>query len=135
MQPAPVPISGGSYVSMRAKWIQAIHSPLGFCALALLIVETFLLGTGIWFDLPLEWRLASMGVGVMLFLIVFGSVLWLIVKHPKNLVFSEESHVQVEAMRLFGTEAHVITGRDLRALQPQASPVPPVGQPADVEEH
>lgn len=84
--------------SHRKKWISAAHSPLGFCVLALLIVEAFLGGAGVGFDLPLTWRVAALAVGVVLFLIVFFAVIWLVVKYPKNLVFGEESHVQVAAM-------------------------------------
>ena len=85
--------SSGTLSSVRFKAIQAIHSPLGFFALALLIVESFLVGAGAWFDLSSEWRIVAMGVGVLLFLIVFGAVVGLVVCYPKNLVFSEESHL------------------------------------------
>ena len=115
-----------SFISMRSRAVRAVHSPLGFFVLALLIVETFLFGTGTWFGLPEPWKIAAIGVGVLLFLIVFFTVAWLVVAHPQNLVFSEESHVQ--AMRIFGTESHLITGRDLDALQPESTPHPPVGQ-------
>lgn len=55
----------------KAKIVRAVRSPLGFFVLALLIVESFLLGAGIWFNLPEVWRIAAIGVGVILFLIVF----------------------------------------------------------------
>ncbi len=119
---------------MRSKAVQAVHSPLGFFVLALLIVETFLLGTGIWFGLSAEWKLAAIGVGVILFLIVFGTVVWLVVAYPQNLVFSEESHVQYAAMKMFGTEARLMTGHDLNALEQQPVPEPPVGQLPDSHE-
>ena len=117
-----------SYVSLRSKAVQAVHSPLGFFVLALLIVETFLFGTGSWFGLPDPWKIAAIGVGILLFLAVFGTVVWLVVKYPQNLVFSEESHVQYAAMMLFGSEKYVITGRDLDALSTQPTPNPTVGQ-------
>lgn len=117
-----------SYVSLRSSAVQAVHSPLGFFVLALLIVEAFLLGAGTWFGLPEPWRIAALGVGILLFLVVFGAVVWLVVKYPQNLVFSEESHVQFAAMKMFGSESHLITGRDLDALQPQPTPNPTVGQ-------
>ena len=44
-------VTSGTAYSMRHKIVQAIHSPLGFFALALLIVEFFLFGAGVWFDL------------------------------------------------------------------------------------
>ena len=80
-----------SYVSMQTKAVQAVHSPLGFFVLALLIVESFLFGTGTWFGLPEPWKITAIGIGVLLFLAVFGTVVWLVVKYPQNLVFSEES--------------------------------------------
>ena len=123
-----VPSSAASYLSFRSKAIQAVHSPLGFFVLALLIVETFLFGTGGWFDLPEPWKLAAMGVGVGLFLIVFATVVWLVVKYPQNLVFSEESHVQFQAMKVFGSDENLITHRDLEALPPESTPHDTTGQ-------
>lgn len=117
-----------SYVSLRSRAVQAVHSPLGFFVLALLIVETFLFGTGTWFGLPESWKITAIGVGVLLFLIVFGTVVWLVVAYPQNLVFSEESHVQFAAMKMFGSDSHLITGRDLEALPTQPTPNPPAGQ-------
>ena len=113
---------GASYVSMRARAVQAIHSPLGFFVLALLIVEGFLFGAGTWFDLSQPWKLTAIGIGVLLFLLVFGTVVWLVVKHPKNLVFGEESHVQFEAMKMYGSEDRVLTGRNLGALPSEPTP-------------
>lgn len=115
-------------MSMRARAVQAIHSPLGFFVLALLIVEGFLFGAGTWFDLSQPWKLAAIGIGVLLFLLVFGTVVWLVVKHPKNLVFSEESHVQFEAMKMYGSEERVLTGRTLGALPSEPTPDQTKGQ-------
>ena len=114
--------SGASYVSMRTKAVQAVHSPLGFFVLALLIVEGFLLGAGTWFGLSEPWKLAAIGIGVLLFLGVFGTVVWLVVKYPENLVFGEESYVQFEAMKVYGSENHVLTGRNLRDLPSEPTP-------------
>ena len=120
--------SSGTLSSVRFKAIQAIHSPLGFFALALLIVESFLVGAGAWFDLSSEWRIVAMGVGVLLFLIVFGAVVGLVGRYPKNLVFSEESHLQYDRMQIFGTKERAITGRTLTALEDEVAPPPPVAQ-------
>ncbi len=117
-----------SYMWWRSKAVQAVHSPLGFFVLALLIVEAFLSGTGTWFGLPEPWKIAAIGVGVILFLIVFGTVVWLVIRYPQNLVFSEESHIQFAAMKIFGSEKRLITGRDLEALPNQPTPNPAVGQ-------
>ena len=100
----------------------------------MLIVETFLFGTGTWFALPEPWKIAAIGVGVLLFLVVFGTVVWLVVRYPQNLVFSEESHVQFAAMKLFGSEGQVITGRDLDALPPERTPTSTVGQLPEPDE-
>ena len=114
--------------------VQAAHSPLGFCVLALLIVESFLFGAGTLFDLSASWRIAAIGVGVLLFLVVFFTVVRLVVRYPQNLVFSEESHVLLEEMKLFGTEGRIISGRDLSRLELQSTPNPPIGQlPNSVE--
>ena len=100
----------------RARILQTVHSPLGFFVLSLLIVEIFLLGAGIWFNLSDAWKITALGVGVLLFLVVFFTVVYLVVVHPKNLVFSEESHVQFAAMQMFGTENQHITGKVLETL-------------------
>ena len=113
---------GASYVSMRARAVQAIHSPLGFFVLALLIVEAFLIAAGTSFGLSQPWKLTTLAIGVLLFLLVFGTVVWLVVKHPKNLVFGEESHVQFEALKMFGSEERVLTGRNLGALPSEPTP-------------
>jgi hypothetical protein len=102
--------------SVRAKIMQSVHSPLGFFVLALLIVEIFLLGAGIWFHLEDSWKIVALGTGVLLFLVVFFTVVYLVVVHPRNLVFSEESHVQFAAMKLYGTEENQVTRNDLDAL-------------------
>jgi hypothetical protein len=122
-QPETAPI-----LSARSRVVRAAHSPLGFFVLALLIVEGFLAGAGIWFGLSDDWKIVAIGVGVALFLIVFGTVVWLVIAYPQNLVFSEESHVQYAAMKMFGTESQKLTGRDIEALPPSSAPEPPTGQ-------
>lgn len=112
-------------LSIRSKAVQAVHSPLGFFVLALLIVETFLWGSGTWFGLPQEWRITALGIGVALFLVVFFTVVWLVVTRPENLVFSEESHVQYAKMKMFGTETRLTSGRDLSNLPAQHPPDAP----------
>lgn len=99
--------------------------------LALLIVEAFLLGAGTWFNLPDGTKVAAIAVGVALFLIVFVTVVWLVVKYPQNLVFSEESHVQYAAMQMYGNESRALTIRDLHALTARTPPTPPTGQSSD----
>lgn len=126
--------SAKSMFSSRSRIVRTAHSPLGFFVLALLIVETFLLGSGTSFGLSETWKITAICVGVLLFLVVFGTVVWLVIAYPQNLVFGEESHVQVAAMRMFGSEDHLITGYDLNALPQRSAPEPPVGQlPSSVE--
>lgn len=120
--------SAKSMISSRSRVVRAAHSPLGFFVLALLIVETFLLGSGTLFGLSEVWKITSICIGVFLFLVVFGAVVWLVIAYPQNLVFGEESHVQYAAMKMFGTESRLITGSDLNALPPAAAPEPPLGQ-------
>jgi uncharacterized membrane protein len=114
--------SAKSIISSRSRIVRAAHSPLGFFVLALLIVETFLLGSGTGFGLSEGWKIAAICIGVFLFLVVFGTVVWLVIAYPQNLVFGEESHVQFAAMKMFGTESRLITGSDLNALPPVAAP-------------
>jgi hypothetical protein len=115
----------------RSSWIQSITSPLGFCVLALLIVETFLLGAGMAFGLDTKWKLAAIGVGVLLFLIVFEQVLWLIVHYPQNLTFTAQSHVQVTAMKIYGSDTRIINGSELVTLKPAPASLPAVEQPSE----
>lgn len=121
----------GSALSSRSRIVSAAHSPLGFFVLALLIVETFLLGAGIWFGLPIAWKIAAIGTGIGLFLVVFGTVVWLVVAFPQNLVFGEESHVQFAAMMIFGNESARLTHNDLQTIPRQEAPEPPGGQLSD----
>lgn len=120
--------STNSMIASRWRVVSAAHSPLGFFVLALLIVEAFLLGSGTFFGLSENWKITSILIGVTLFLVVFFAVFWLVISHPQNLVFGEESHVQYAAMRMFGTESRRITGSDLNSLPPAVAPPPPPGQ-------
>lgn len=125
----------GAAISSRSRIVSAAHSPLGFCVLALLIVEVFLLGAGIWFDLPQAWKIVAIATGIFLFLVVFFTVVWLVVRYPQNLVFSEESHVQYAAMQIFGNESSRLTGSDLDKLPKQGAPQSLIGQhPGESEE-
>jgi hypothetical protein len=109
-------------VAARARIVKETRSPLGFCVLALLIVEAFLVGAGTLFALPDVWKIIALGVGVLLFLVVFATVVWLVVKYPQNLVFSEESHVQYAAMQLYGTESKALTSNALLGLSSTTAP-------------
>jgi hypothetical protein len=124
------------YSTSRSQIVGTIRSPLGFFALALLIVEAFLLGAGVFFQISPELRVVMIIVGIFLFLLVFGVVCWLVVRHPTNLVFSESSHVEYEAMRIFGSNTNPITGNALKVIPAvNAPPLEPNKQlPAVTEE-
>lgn len=79
------PMFSSGFSSGRERIIAGIGSPLGFFVLALLIVECFLLGAGRFFDLPVETRTLMVWVAVCLFILVVAIVLYLVVRHPKNL--------------------------------------------------
>lgn len=86
----------------RRSVISYIKSPLGFYALALLIVEAFLLSAGKLFDLSETMRVAALATGVLLFAGVIAVVTVLVVKYPQALVFSEHSHLEWQSMQVFG---------------------------------
>lgn len=104
-----------STLSVRHSALKWVRSPLGFFVLSLLIVEGLIFGAGTLFGLPMVWKLITLGVGVFLFLMVFWTVVWLVVKHPRKLVFSETSYVEFAAL-VFGDKSHPITGRELDEL-------------------
>ena len=122
------PLVGSALSATWSRIIGSVRSPLGFFCLSLLIVEVFLLGAGIFFDIPQRIRVYSLGVGVLLFLVVFFSVVWLVVKHPRNLVFTESSHVRFAELRIYGESADPITGFDLEGLPKIEAPDRPTGQ-------
>lgn len=114
----------------RTKILQVIHSPLGFFVLSLLVIESFLLGAGIFFNLTLDWKIAAIGTGVFLFIGEFLTVVWLVVRHPQNLVFGEESHMKYAAM-MYGTENHRLDKKVFEELQSQYAITSPIGQLAE----
>jgi hypothetical protein len=117
-------VTGGK----RGKVISYVKSPLGFYTLALLIVESFLLGTGALFGLSETVRITAMIIGVFLFLVVVGTVTALVVKFPKLLVFSEESHLEWEYMHVFGDSLHPMPDRTIvvsKGAEPPEKPDQP----------
>jgi len=113
----------------RSKIVGAVRSPLGFFTLALLIVEGFLLGAGAFFELDRPMRITLIWVGIGLFLVVFAAVYRLVVKYPKNLVFTEESHIQFAAMKVYGESRAPVTGLELVAKAASAALPAPTNQP------
>ncbi len=123
-----------SFTIARTEVIRGIRSPLGFFALSLLIVEAFLLGAGLFYDLSATMRIVALTVGVLLFLVVFGAVCLLVIKYPRNLVFSEGSHVQFAAMEFYGHRGNPVTGAALEVLLPVQAPPPPKPQLPGISE-
>ena len=119
----------------RRKIISYVKSPLGFFALALLIVESFLFGGGKWFDLSETMRIVTIGTGVVLFLVVIGVVTMLAVKYPQALVFSEHSHLEWEYMHVFGDNSRPFPDRTIivqKGIEPPDRPNQPGVQSASI---
>jgi hypothetical protein len=112
----------------RTEVLRVVRSPLSFFVLALLIIEIFLILGGTLFGLPLNVRIGVLVAGVLLFILVILCVYRLVVKHPKNLVFSETSHVASQAMRIYGDNVNELTRSDLELALGIPSPEPPTGQ-------
>lgn len=108
--------------------ITYVKSPLGFFTLALLIIETFLVGAGALFNLSETMRIVAMAVGVGLFIGVVATVTTLVVKYPQALVFSEGSHLEWESMQVFGDKARPLLGRPIDVGSGTEPPQKPVGQ-------
>jgi hypothetical protein len=114
----------------RGKIISYVKSPLGFYTLALLIVESFLLGTGALFGLSETMKITALFVGVFLFLGVVVTVTALVIKFPQLLVFSEESHLEWEYMHVFGDSSHPMPDRIItvpKATEQPEKPAQPSG--------
>jgi hypothetical protein len=77
----------------RSDLINAVHSPLGFFALSLLIVEGFLTITLIFSNLESESKFYGMIIGAGLFVLVVLGVWVLVWFKPKNIIFGQEGHL------------------------------------------
>jgi hypothetical protein len=126
------PIIASGFSTGREKIIAGIGSPLGFFVLALLIVECFLFGAGKFFDLPVGTRTAMVWGGVLLFVLVIGIVLYLVVWHPKNLVFSEKSHLEFAHMQAYGDNRQPVDSAHLQMMEPALSAVSVGKQPLQI---
>jgi hypothetical protein len=112
----------------RGRILRYVKSPLGFYTLALLIVESFLLGAGKLFDLSESVRISAMYVGVGLFVGVVAVVTVLVIKYPKALVFTEQSHLEWEYMQVHGEKTKPLPGGFLEPGSGSEPPQKPVGQ-------
>jgi len=75
------------------------------------------------FGLSEIYKIAALGVGVVLFVLVFFTVVWLVVKHPQKLVFGEESHINYALMQQrFGSDQQSVSAENLIQMIPTAPP-------------
>lgn len=77
----------------RYKIIESIHSPLGLCVLALLIVSTFLAIVLTVGEFSVKLKFMGMLIGVLLFLIVFACVMLFVWFKPSHLTFDKNAHL------------------------------------------
>ena len=69
-------------------------------------------------------RVVVVCVGIALFLLVFFVVVWLVVKHPTNLIFGERTQLEYQAMmKMYGRGEEPITALELEALRVTKAPV------------
>ncbi|MBC2601200.1 hypothetical protein [Puniceicoccus vermicola] len=80
----------------RRPIIRAIHAPLGFYVLALLIVEVFLASVLMAVDLPADLKATTLYAGIGLFVLVLLVVSVLVWKKPENLIYDKEAYLQEE---------------------------------------
>lgn len=98
---------------MKASIIKAINSPLGFFALSLLTVEGFLGIVLIYSGLDEKNKYIGMLLGTGMFVLVVLVVTFLVVFKPKNLTFSEESHL-IDEGKNFGQKGYTLLKEDLK---------------------
>lgn len=117
------------FSSDRHKIISGVVSPLGFYTLALLIVEGFLIGAGSLFNLPVGQRSAFVWIGIVVFAAIIVIVTLLVVKCPRNLVFTDVSHIRYAQLTNFGTEQKPLPIDQMAGITvvpaPEISPQPP----------
>jgi hypothetical protein len=104
--------------------VRNVRTPLGLLTLLLLLLYLFLVAAGTMFGLSEGFRELLVVIGVIGFVALGGAAIWLIVKHPTNLVFGEETQFRYQQM-LFGTNERVLPPGALEAL-------PPTRQPEDI---
>ena len=93
----------------RAKLVAGTTAPLGFFALALLIIESFLGVVLIFADLPASERMTLVWVGVGMFALVMILVTLLVWFKPDNLTFDKEAHLVDRGKIPYGSDERVDT--------------------------
>jgi hypothetical protein len=110
--------------SSWAKIIEAVCSPLGFYALALLIVEGFLALVLTFANLSDTAREYGMWAGISLFLLVFIVVSLLSWFKPQNLTFAEHGHLVHNGKIPYGTEKEQVQREELDKATKLEAPKP-----------
>ncbi len=101
--------------------IRYVNTPLGFFALALLLLYGFLVAAGVAFQISETWRVILIAFGGLAFTGVVGSVVWLAARHPTGLVFGEQTQLRYQQL-LYGSDEKPLTGEVLEVLPRVAAP-------------
>jgi hypothetical protein len=111
--------------------VRHVRTPLGLLALLLALLYLFLIAAGTMFALPAELRGLLVIVGILAFVLMGAAVIWLVVRHPTNLVFGEETQLRYQEM-LFGSSDRSVPPRVIDALP--AGPQPEPTEPASLKD-
>ena len=88
----------------------------------------FLIAAGVLFGLSTGFKEALVLIGIVAFVALGIAAIWLIVKHPTNLVFGEETQLRYQQM-LFGSNDRVLPSDVIDTLpairQPEKIADPP----------
>jgi len=95
--------------------VRYVRNPLGFFALALLLLYLFLLAAGAVFNVGEAVRVALIVVGVVAFVLVIASVVWLTARHPTGLVFGEETQLRYQQL-IYGSNEDPLPRPVLEAM-------------------
>jgi heme A synthase len=107
-----------------SKIIESINKPLGFFALALLIVEAFLATVLIGSNLEPQHKYCGMWIGVGMFLLVVlivGICVWV---KPRNLMYDQYGHLVDSGKIPYGTNLEQLSAEQIDKL-PQKEEKPP----------
>ena len=96
----------------RTSLVSVITTPLGFFALALLIVEGFLGIILIGSNLEPVQKFVGLIIGAALFFVVVLIVTILVWAKPQNLTFGEKGHL--EQQRYLGDKTNPVTAKQLQ---------------------
>ena len=100
----------------RKSVIESINKPLGFFALALLIVEVFLATVLIGSSLEISQKIIGLWIGVGLFVLVVIIVSIFVWFKPRNLMYDQFGHLADSGKILYGSSDDPLTSRTLETL-------------------